>query len=69
MDLKALLAKEVKSWKGNLVDSLSIACGIMQDYDCSRIHEIISLADQEMYREKEEYYESYREEQGNGVRG
>lgn len=56
IELKGLLASEVNSWKGILVDSVSISCGIMQTFDPSRIQETISLADQAMYQEKEEYY-------------
>ncbi|WP_027406844.1 GGDEF domain-containing protein [Anaerovibrio sp. RM50] len=48
----------VESWHGKLVESLSISMGYVTRAECSdrNIYEMAKIADQRMYRDKEQYY-------------
>lgn len=55
--------KEIVSrWHGSMVPEMSISMGIARgcDYDIEDIHKLIELADMEMYRDKDLYYQSHR---------
>lgn len=45
-----------------MVPEMSISMGIARgcDYDIEDIHKLIELADMEMYRDKDLYYQSHR---------
>ena len=51
---------EVKKWKGEQVQKISVSCGYAAaaDYDNISAEELVKLADTEMYLDKEEYYKS-----------
>ncbi len=57
-EAKADFDEMVSSWKGELVDSLSVsyACVSCDDYADLSIHEIEKIADKEMYKVKSQYY-------------
>lgn len=53
---------EVKKWHGELCHDLSTAVGLVRgkDHADATLDEIFNLADQEMYRDKEEFYKEQR---------
>lgn len=58
-DILAGFDNNMKTWTGNLVDSLSISYGYAVAVDEAElgVAELISLADQRMYKAKADYYE------------
>lgn len=61
--LLAALKSSCRSWQGELVDSLSISIGTAStwNYSGKELKELISLADQEMYKDKARYYAQHPE--------
>ena len=59
--LMALLKDNTNSWKGTLAPNLSLSVGYAKasDYDKIDIEYLISIADRNMYVEKNAYYEKY----------
>lgn len=57
-NIRKQIADLAKSWKGELVDSLSMSVGYCayKDHKNSTINELEVIADSDMYQEKERYY-------------
>ena len=57
--LTALLKDNAKAWKGSLAPNLSLSVGYakVSNFDNVTIENLISLADQKMYADKNKYYE------------
>lgn len=57
--LTALLKDNAKAWKGSLAPNLSLSIGYARvcNFDNVTIENLISLADQKMYADKNKYYE------------
>lgn len=58
-DLLTSFENAMKSWKGELVDNISISYGVVNGYEHEgqSIDELMILADAEMYKSKEKYYQ------------
>lgn len=58
-DLKQELYRELDTWQGELVDSVSVSCGYVTSAECPDmdIQEMEKLADRKMYQEKSRYYQ------------
>ena len=55
-ELKEMLVQQTMSWKGSLVSGMSISVGIVEPDGHSTVDELLHMADQKMYDNKEEYY-------------
>lgn len=57
-EIRANLANEVKNWRGQLVPTVSLSCGFASesDYPEASIHDLVKLADKDMYEDKARYY-------------
>lgn len=53
-----VLERIARDWKGELVQGVSLACGLASDADAENIEEITKIADQRMYEAKREHYAS-----------